>query len=171
LRSGLQQIVLLLLGIATILILQMGGQVRKGTGFFLARNAMKKVGLTLLRPDWQSPLSPHFGIAAWMLIYDTRTIQKTFERNRLLMGRGVVDVFTQHHCTDAVFSNIGPGALEILRAAGIRAWYGPPDVPASQLIDRLKQGGLEPANEARSHGHDCTSSHAKPSSKQRSTSR
>lgn len=120
---------------------------------------MRKVGLTLLRPDWQSPLSPHFGVATWMLIYDTRTDQKTFERNRLLMGKGVVDVFAQHRCTDAIFSDIGPGALEILRATGIRAWYGPPDVPASRLIDRLKQGELEPANEARSHEHDCTSGH------------
>jgi predicted Fe-Mo cluster-binding NifX family protein len=121
---------------------------------------MRKAGLTLLCPDWQSPLSPYFGIAAWMLIYDMRTDQKTFERNRLLMGRGVVEVFARHRCTDAVFSNIGPGALEILRAAGIRAWYGPSDVPASQLVDRLKRGELEPANEARSHDHDCTGSHS-----------
>jgi predicted Fe-Mo cluster-binding NifX family protein len=121
---------------------------------------MSKVGMTLLRPDWQSPLSPHFGLATWLLIYDTETDQKNFERNRLLMGKGVVDVFVQHRCTDAVFSSIGPGALEILRAAGIRAWYGPADVPASQLIDRLKQGELEPANEARSHNHDRTRGHS-----------
>jgi predicted Fe-Mo cluster-binding NifX family protein len=122
---------------------------------------MKKVGMTLLRSDWQSPLSPHFGLATWLLIYDTETDQKTFERNRLLMGKGVVDVFAQHHCTDAVFSEIGPGALEILRAAGIRAWYGPPDVPAAQLIDRLKQGELESAKEARSHDHGRTSGHGR----------
>jgi predicted Fe-Mo cluster-binding NifX family protein len=122
---------------------------------------MSKVGLTLLRPDWQSPLSPHFGIATWLLIYDTEMDQKKFERNRLLMGKGVVDVFALHRCTDAVFSNIGPGALEILRAAGIRAWYGPPDIPASQLVDRLKQGELEPANEARSHDHESSSGHSR----------
>jgi predicted Fe-Mo cluster-binding NifX family protein len=113
--------------------------------------------MTLLRPDWQSPLSRHFGMAGWLLIYDAKTDQKKFARNRLLMGRGVVDVFLQHRCTDAIFSQIGPGALEILRAAGIHGWYGPADVPASQLIDRLKQGELEPANEARSQNHDCTS--------------
>jgi predicted Fe-Mo cluster-binding NifX family protein len=123
----------------------------------LGGNSMGKVGFTLLRPDWQSPLSPHFGIATWMLIYDTRTDQKTFERNRLLMGKGVVEVFAHHNCKDAVFSNIGPGALEILRAAGIRGWYGPSDVPAAQLVDRLKQGILEPASEAKSHDHDCAS--------------
>jgi len=121
---------------------------------------MSRVGMTLLRPDWQSPLSPHFGLATWLLIYDTETDQKNFERNQLLMVKGVVDVFAQHHCTDAVFSSIGPGALEILRAAGIRAWCGPPDVPASRLIDRLKRGELEFANEARSQNHDCTSSHS-----------
>jgi predicted Fe-Mo cluster-binding NifX family protein len=46
-------------------------------------------------------------------------------------------MFVQHRCTDVMFSNIGPGALKILRAAGIRALYGLRDVPASQLIDRL----------------------------------
>ncbi len=120
---------------------------------------MSKVGMTLLRPDWQSPLSPHFGMAGWLLIYDAKNDQKNFERNRLLMGKGVVEVFFQHRCTDAIFSNIGPGALEILRAAGIRAWYGPADVPASQLIGRLRQGELEPANESRSQDHNCTSGH------------
>ena len=122
---------------------------------------MSKVGMTLLRPDWQSPLSPHFGLATWLLIYDTETDQKNFERNRLLMGKGVVDVFAQHRCTDAIFSNIGPGALEILRAAGIRGWYGAADVPASELISRLKQGELEPANEARSHDHDRRGGHGR----------
>lgn len=131
---------------------------------------MTRVGMTLLRSDWQSPLSPHFGMAGWLLIYDANAGRRTFERNRRLFGKGVVDVFAQHRCTDAVFSSIGPGALEILRAAGIRAWYGPADVPASQLIDRLKQGKLEPANEARSHDHDCTSSHS-PRRKLRDCSR
>jgi predicted Fe-Mo cluster-binding NifX family protein len=115
--------------------------------------------MTLLRADWESPLSPHFGMAGWLLIYDARTDQKKFERNRLLMGKGVVDVFSQHRCTDAIFSQIGPGALEILWAAGIHGWYGPADVPASQLIDRLKRGELEPANEAGSQNNDCTSGH------------
>jgi predicted Fe-Mo cluster-binding NifX family protein len=121
---------------------------------------MTKVGMTLLRSDWQSSLSPHFGMAGWLLIYDANTGRRTFERNRQLFGKGVVDMFVQHRCTDAVFSNIGPGALEILRAAGIRAWYGSPDVPASQLIDRLEQGELEPAIEAKSRSHDCTSGHS-----------
>lgn len=121
---------------------------------------MRRVGMTLLSPDWQSPLSPHFGLAGWLLVYDMKNDQKDFERNRLLMGKGVVDVFSQQRCSDVIFSGIGPGALEILRAAGIRAWYGPPDVPASQLIDRLKLGELEPATEARSQDHHCTSGHS-----------
>jgi predicted Fe-Mo cluster-binding NifX family protein len=122
---------------------------------------MHKVGLTLLRRDWQSPLSPHFGLAAWLLIYDAKTGHKSFERNRLLMGKGVADEFVQHRCTDAVFSSIGPGALEILRATGICAWYGPADVPASELIDRLERGDLEAASEARAHGHDRSHGHGR----------
>jgi predicted Fe-Mo cluster-binding NifX family protein len=121
---------------------------------------MRKVGLTLLRRDWQSPLSPHFGLATWLLIYDAKTGHKSFERNRLLMGKGVADEFAQHRCTDAVFSSIGPGALEILRGLGISAWYGPADVPASELIDRLERGELEAASEARTHGHDRSHGHS-----------
>jgi predicted Fe-Mo cluster-binding NifX family protein len=112
---------------------------------------MSKVGLTILRPDWQSPLSPHFGLAAWILIDDLRTNQKVFERNRLLMGKGVVDILAQHCCTDAVFSDISAAALQILQAAGIRAWYGPMDVPASELIQRLERGELERAEEGKPH--------------------
>jgi predicted Fe-Mo cluster-binding NifX family protein len=89
--------------------------------------------MTLLRPDGQSPLSPHLGIGTWLLVYDPRTDGKTFDRNALLMGKGVVDIFVQHRFMDVMFSSIGHGALKILRAAGIRALDGPPD----ELIDRL----------------------------------
>ncbi len=113
---------------------------------------MSKVGLTVLKPEWESPLSEHFGMAGWILIYDAETQQKTFERNRLLYGGAVIEAFERHGCTDAIFSHIGPGALEMLKGAGIRGWYGPGSVPVPQVVEQFLKGELMPAEEAESRG-------------------
>jgi predicted Fe-Mo cluster-binding NifX family protein len=76
---------------------------------------MSRVGLTVVRPDAESPLSPEFGLAGWVLICDTDGEQRVFERNRLLSGMGVVDILERHGCTDGIFSNIGQGAFEALK--------------------------------------------------------
>jgi predicted Fe-Mo cluster-binding NifX family protein len=70
-----------------------------------------------------------------------------FERNGLLRRIGVVAILERHRCTDAIFSNIGQGAFEALKAAKIRGWCGPEGVPAVRLIERLKRGELEKAGE------------------------
>ena len=113
---------------------------------------MSKIGLTVVKSEAESPLSPHFGMAGWVLIYDTETQQKIFERNRLLYGRGVVEILQRHRCTDAIFSSIGRGALEGLEAGGIRGWYGPEGVAAPELIKQLQEGKLTRAEEASSTG-------------------
>jgi predicted Fe-Mo cluster-binding NifX family protein len=115
---------------------------------------MSKIGLTVLKPDAKSPLSPHFGMAGWILIYDTDEQQQTLERNRLLYGRGVVEILQLHRCADAIFASIGRGALEALKAAGIRAWYGPEGVAAPELIKQLQEGKLTRAEEASSTGSE-----------------
>jgi predicted Fe-Mo cluster-binding NifX family protein len=109
---------------------------------------MSKVGLTVVRPDVESPLSSQFGLAGWVLICDTEGEERVFERNRLLYGMGVVDILERHRCTDAIFSNIGQGAFEALKAAKIRGWCGPEDVPAAQLVERLKRGELKKGGES-----------------------
>ena len=111
-----------------------------------------KVGLMLSRKALDAPLGQHFGKAKWLLIYESDTAFD-FVRNEELSGRGVVEVFQQRGCSDAVFSNIGQGALEHLKAAGIRAWYGPPDVPVRELVERLQRGELKRAVEATEEGH------------------
>jgi predicted Fe-Mo cluster-binding NifX family protein len=111
-----------------------------------------KAGLTVVRPDAEAPLSPQFGLAGWVLICDTDRGEPMFERNPLLYGMGVIDILERHRCTDVIFSSIGRGALEALKAAGIRGWCGPEGVPAARLIERLKRGELEKASEnARDH--------------------
>ena len=51
-----------------------------------------------------------------------------------------------------MFSNIGQGALEHLKDAGIRGWYGAPDVPVRELVDQLQRGELRGAEEATEEG-------------------
>lgn len=109
---------------------------------------MTKIGLTLSRKDWESPLAPHFGMAKWLLIYETDRQEKQFQQNKELTGRGVVEVFAHHNCTEAVFAAIGHGALDHLIRAGIRGWYGPAGVSARELTERLKRDELQRAKEA-----------------------
>ena len=108
---------------------------------------MSKVGFITLLNREDSVLSPHFGIAKWVLVRDDDTGEITFEQNTGLTGRAVVDILARHGCTDAVFTEIGPGAFGHLQAAGIRAWLAPADVPVPELIQRLSSGGLTRAIE------------------------
>jgi predicted Fe-Mo cluster-binding NifX family protein len=64
----------------------------------------------------------------------------------------VVEILARHGCSDAVFTEIGPGALGHLRAAGIRGWLAPSDVPVPELVERLSRGELPAVNEPTSAG-------------------
>lgn len=114
---------------------------------------MSKIGMMLLKESWDSPLSPHFGMAKWVLIYDTETLEEQFERNKGLSGRDVVDTLARHGCQDAIFTSIGKGGLHHLHDAQIRGWYGPIDLPAHEVLDGWKKGRLQRARHARSNGH------------------
>jgi predicted Fe-Mo cluster-binding NifX family protein len=112
---------------------------------------MSRTGFTLLRDNLDAPLSGHFGMAKWLLIYESDQAFQ-FERNEELYGSGVVGALVGAGCTDAVFANIGQGALAKLMTSHIRPWYGPPDVPVRELVERLKRGELKEATEA-TEGH------------------
>jgi predicted Fe-Mo cluster-binding NifX family protein len=121
---------------------------------------MSKVGFTTLLNREDSVLSPHFGMAKWVMILDDDSGAVTFERNTGLSGRAVVDILARAGCRDAVFSEIGNGALRHLEDAGIRGWLASVDVPVSQLRERLSRGELASA-EGHTHGsggdghHEC----------------
>jgi predicted Fe-Mo cluster-binding NifX family protein len=106
---------------------------------------MSKVAFTTLLNREDSALSPHFGMAKWILVRDDDNGQITFEQNTALNGRAVVDIMARHGCTDAVFTQIGPGAFAHLEQAGIRGWIGPADMPVPQLLELLSRGELERA--------------------------
>ena len=108
---------------------------------------MNKIGLVLSLDKLDAPLSNHFGMAKWLLIYEDDQELK-FVRNTELYGRGMVDVLVRSGCTDAIFATIGAGALKGLIKAHIRPWYGPPDVPVREVIERFKRGELKDATKA-----------------------
>ncbi len=103
---------------------------------------MSKVAFTTLLNREDSVLSPHFGMAKWILIRDDDNGQITFEQNTALNGRAVIDTMVRNGCTDAVFTQIGPGAFSHLEQADIRGWIGPADTPVPQLLERLSRGEL-----------------------------
>jgi len=113
---------------------------------------MSKMGfITLLDRD-DSVLSPHFGKAKWIMIRDDDTGKLMFEQNTGLNGRAVVNILQRHGCTEAVFTEIGPGAFRHLREAGIRGWIAPANVPVTELLGRLSRRELPPATEPTSPG-------------------
>lgn len=107
---------------------------------------MMRVGMTVLREDPESSLAPHFAKAKWLLVRGDG--EPVLRRNELLRAREVVEVFEAAGCSDVICAALGPGALQHLEEAGIRAWYGPEGVPAGKLVGRLERGELARALEA-----------------------
>jgi len=106
---------------------------------------MSKVGFITLLNRNDSVLSPHFGMAKWVMIHDDNTGEITFEQNIELYGRAVVDILRRHGCTDAVFAEIGQGAYRALQEAGIRGWLAPRNIPVPQLLEHFTRGELSQA--------------------------
>lgn len=110
---------------------------------------MSKIGfLTLLKKN-DSPLSPHFGKAKWLMVVDDEQ-QTHFIQNTGLDGRSVVQLLRDQGCDEVVFSNIGEGALRQLMQSGISGWYAPDDVPVPRLLEMLSVGQLRLARKASS---------------------
>jgi predicted Fe-Mo cluster-binding NifX family protein len=114
-------------------------------GFDSQEILMSKIGFTTLLDRDDSVLSPHFGKAKWVMIRDRDAQQVTFEQNTALYGGAVVEILKTHGCTDAVFAEIGPGALRHLQQAGIRGWFAPANIPAPELLERLSRHELRAA--------------------------
>jgi predicted Fe-Mo cluster-binding NifX family protein len=109
---------------------------------------MAKIGMTVLRDDDASELSPHFGLAKWVLVMDEETGTLQRFRNVGLTGEAVVRLMVEHGCSEAIFTSIGDQALLHLRDAGIVGWYGPSGEPAAALAKRLRENVLRRAEQA-----------------------
>jgi predicted Fe-Mo cluster-binding NifX family protein len=97
--------------------------------------------LTLLKKS-DSPLSPHFGKAKWLMVLNRESQQIHFVQNTGLNGRSVVELLQQQGCDEVVFSNIGEGALRQLKQSRIAGWYAPADLPVPRVLEMLSAGQL-----------------------------
>lgn len=111
---------------------------------------MSKIGFVTLLKKGDSPLSPHFGKAKWLMVLDSDSQQSHFIQNAVLEGRSIVQLLRQEGCSEVVFSHIGKGALRQLKQAGIAAWYAPSDVPVPRLLEMLNAGQLRLARQPNS---------------------
>jgi len=103
---------------------------------------MSKIAFMTLLKREDSKLSPHFGKAKWVMITHQDGGVPSFIQNTGLNGRAVVDILAANGCTDVVFSQIGPGALQHLEAANIRGWVANGDVPVPELLESFRRGEL-----------------------------
>lgn len=111
---------------------------------------MSKIGFVTLLKKGDSPLSPHFGKAKWLMVLDSDSQQSHFIQNTILDGRSVVQLLRQEGCSEVVFTNVGEGALRQLKQAGIAAWYAPSGIPVPRLLEMLNAGQLRLARKANS---------------------
>ena len=114
---------------------------------------MSKVGLMTASEREDSLLSGHFGKTPWVMIRSDDSSVPTVELNEPLRGHAVIEILQRHGCTDAVFTQIGAGALRHLQEAGIRGWIAPPDTPVAEVLQRFRSGDLPPATAKGGHEH------------------
>ncbi len=113
---------------------------------------MFKLAFMTLLNRANTSLSPHFGKAKWVMIRDRETGAAQFVQNTGLNGQAVVAILASNGCSDAVFTEIGPGALAHLQAANIRGWFAPANLPVAEIAEMFARGTLKPAT-APSEGH------------------
>ena len=122
---------------------------------------MSKVAVMMSEDRIDAPISAHFGKAEWAMVADTQCHTVAFLRNDASHGKGAAQLVAGVHCTDAIFTSIGNGALAHLQAASIRGWIAPPNITGQQALEMFEHLRLQPA-EAATEGHagGCCCSHS-----------
>jgi predicted Fe-Mo cluster-binding NifX family protein len=118
---------------------------------------MSKVAVMMLENNVKAQMSAHFGKAEWVMVADTECHAIDFLKNEAANGRSVVEMVSSHNCTDAIFSEIGNGALGHLKAEGIRGWVAPSNISGQQALEMFEHLQLRAADTAsgRPAGHGC----------------
>ncbi len=105
-----------------------------------------KVLIPVLGPDINAPVSPRFGRSINFLVVDTERPQEwQVVSNPYMMmpsGAGIAaaQIALQHGVEAVAAPMLGPNAWMVLASAGIRFIPVPPGIPASQVIEGLKEG-------------------------------
>jgi predicted Fe-Mo cluster-binding NifX family protein len=93
-------------------------------------------------------MSSHFGKAEWVMVADTERHTLVFLENDAANGKSVVELIASQNCTDAIFAEIGYGALGHLQSANIHGWIAPPAVTGRQTLEMFEHLRLKPATSA-----------------------
>ena len=118
---------------------------------------MSKVAVMMSENNVKAQMSPHFGKAEWVMVADTECHAFDFLKNEAAGGKSVVEIIAGQNCSDAIFSEIGNGALGHLKAEGIRGWVAPSNISGQQALEMFEHLRLQAADS--SSAHACCGSH------------
>jgi predicted Fe-Mo cluster-binding NifX family protein len=93
------------------------------------------------------------------MVMNTECHTFDFIKNEAAGGKSVVELLSSQNCTDAIFSEIGSGALGHLKSVGVRGWMAPASISGQQALEmfddlRLKAADL-PSEKSAGHGCCC----------------
>ena len=120
---------------------------------------MSKVAVMMSENQVKAQMSPHFGKAEWVMVADTESHTLAFLKKEASNGKSVVEMIAGQNCTDAIFSEIGNGALGHLKAEGIRSWVAPANISGQQALEMFEHLRLQAADPSSAHAC-CGSKHA-----------
>jgi len=98
----------------------------------------------------QSIMDPRFGRAAYFIIADTETMEIELIENSAAAsggGAGITSgqLMVDKDVTAVITGNVGPNAMNVLKAANIEIYRGEP-ILVKENIEKFKKGKLEKIN-------------------------
>ena len=117
---------------------------------------MSKVAVMMSENSLEGQMSSHFCKAEWVMIANTDSESHVFLKNEGVQGKSVAELVASLECTDAIFSEIGNGALGHLKAANIGGWMAPRHITGLQALVMFQNRQLQPAAATEGHaGRGC----------------
>lgn len=117
---------------------------------------MSKVAVMMSENSLEGQMSSHFGKAEWVMIANTDSDIHVFLKNEGAQGKSVAELVASMECTDAIFSEIGNGAMGHLKAANIGGWMAPRHITGLQALKMFQNQQLQPVAPADGHaGRGC----------------
>lgn len=115
------------------------------------------IAITSKGTDINSDADPRFGRCKYFLIYDTETGEYKAVENQNAFASGGAGVSSAQFIAEqgvkaVITGNVGPKALQILEASGIKVFTGAGDT-VKDAIDGYKQGKLDTAQQATVSSH------------------
>ena len=114
-------------------------------GMFAFRSIMAKIAFTIARNEDDTPLSPFFGKARWLLVLDPATGWKSYIRNRGWTSEWMCATALAYAVDGLVCAYIDSAALCRLTEAGIDVRLASCARPVTELVAAFAR--LPPATE------------------------